>query len=167
MAGKSVSIDHINEFVIQNFIPYSWAHLWETTGESQLFKFVMCIRPNVYERRNRQMIEGEWEPELPSSNSMEFMPPEYYSSFCIEIPMVRGYAIGKRGASLDSDSDLKERYIIHLKKSISQAALNLHGIATLKDPVAPFGVHYSNVKSWMNQEPRESWSIFHNSNCSN
>ena len=31
MANTLMSADTINDFVISNFIPYAYAHMWETT----------------------------------------------------------------------------------------------------------------------------------------
>ena len=161
MANKSTSIDELNDFVIHNFTPYAWAHLWETTMESRLgdFKFVMCVRPNIYQRRFVVQSES-WDINMPSTNSFELMPPEFYSSYCIEIPMVRGYVEGKGGKTLNSDSDLKERYVSHLKKNVRVAAETLYGVATLVDSENPFGTHFSKVKSWLKGEPRDTGCIF-------
>ena len=126
MANKSVSIDHINQFIIHNFIPYAWAEMWETTMDSKLgdFKFVMCIRPNIIERT-------EWRSEdstsyrIRSTNSFEMPPPEYYSAYCLELPMIRGYVVGKWGKPLDQDSDRKENYVAHMIRNIRLASPSL------------------------------------------
>ena len=166
MANQSTSIDELNDFIIHNFTPYAWAHLWETTMESKLgdFKFVMCVRPNIYQRRF--VIQSEsWDITMPSTNSLELMPPEFYSSYCVEIPMVRGYVKGKGGVALNEDSDLKEKYVSHMKKNVRVAAETLVGLATLVDQDKPFGNHFSKVKKWLKGCPKEEWSIFHNSIC--
>lgn len=161
MANISISVDSINDFVIENFIPYSWCYMWETTEPAQLgdFKFIMTIRPNVIERNEFHHKSGLIH-KITSSNSGEFLPPEYYSCYCLEIPMLLGSSLGKRGKILNHDHKLKSIYVEHLRRYIWFGIEKLHGIA---EPIMEkdnlFGSSYSRVKSWLDGKHRSEWAF--------
>ena len=169
MANTLMSADTINDFVINNFIPYAWANMWETTeweririSDSEVrrsgsFSFIMTIRPNIYERK---VSYDKWTQVIGSTNSYQDLPREYYSSFCIEIPLLCGDYIDPEGRSLNSHTKLKDKYVKHLKNNVWKAVERMWGIAqpvTTKNKM--FGIHYSRVKSWMNGEDRKKWAF--------
>jgi len=164
-----MSADTINDFVINNFIPYAWANMWETTewkririSDSEVrrsgsFSFIMTMRPNIYE--SWKVSTGHWEL-LGSTNSYQDLPREYYSSYCIEIPLICGDYIDPQGRSLNNNTKLKDKYVKHLKNHVWSAVERMHGIAqpvTTREKM--FGVHYSKVKSWLKGEDRKEWAF--------
>ena len=154
-----VPIDQVNDFVVSNFTPYSWSHLWETTEPDSkgVYKFIMSIRPNLVESK---FAYGGKTYIVSSSSSGELPPPEYYSCYALEIPMIRGSSIVKGGIQLDEDPKLKYTYISHLKKSIWFSIEKLYGIA---QPVTTeedlFGRSFSRVKDWLDGSPRKDWAF--------
>ena len=173
MANTLMSADCINDFVISNFIPYAWADMWETTEWKRLrvegeppnttvrrsgsYSFIMTIRPNIYERK---VSYDKWTYVIGSTNSYQDLPREYYSSFCIEIPLLCGDYLDPQGRSLNNNTKLKDKYVKHLKNHVWDAVHSMHGIAqpvTTKEKM--FGVHYSKVKSWAKGEDRKEWAF--------
>ena len=165
MANLNVSADLINEFVISNFTPYAWSNMWETTevvrygSNKGSYKFLMMIRPNIIERQEFHEPSGQI-MKLRSSNSGYNLPAEYYSGYCIEIPMVCGDAVTKNGKTINQDSIMKHRYIRQMKRYIWFGIGNLHGIAQpMCDEGSLFGSHYSKVKSWLDGDSRSEWGF--------
>ncbi len=121
------------------------------------YSFIMTIRPNIYESWKNSY--GKWEL-IGSTNSHQDLPREYYSSYCIEIPLVCGDYRDPEGRSLNSHTKLKDKYVKHLKKNVWHAVERMWGIA---QPVTTqeemFGTHYSRVKSWANGEDRKKWAF--------
>ena len=169
MANTLMSADTINDFVISNFTPYAWSNMWETTDWQRIrvddggvkrsgsYSFIMTMRPNVYE--SWKVSTGHWEL-LGSTNSYQDLPREYYSSFCLEIPLICGDYLDPQGRSLNNNSKLKHKYLKHLKNHVWSAVEMMHGIAqpiTTKEKM--FGVHFSKVKSWANGEDRKEWAF--------
>ena len=169
MANTLMSADTINDFVISNFIPYAWANMWETTewqrlrvGDNEVrqsgsYSFIMTMRPNVYERK---VSYDKWTYVIGSTNSYQDLPREYYSSYCLEIPLICGDYVDPQGRSLNNNTKLKDKYVKHLKNHVWSAVERMHGIAqpvTTKQKM--FGVHYSKVKSWASGEDRKNWAF--------
>ena len=170
MANSSVSVDSINDFVIQNFIPYAWSNMWSSSKEDgvrysdegkrlDVISFIMMIRPNDVERNEFNHNIGLIE-KLHSSNYGDFLPSEYYSCYCLEIHMIRGDAITKNGIQLNSDSKLKNRYSKHLTSSIWDSIKKLDSdVLPIRGKSNLFGPHYSRVKMMMEGKPRKDWSF--------
>ena len=127
------------------------------TRRSGSYSFIMTMRPNVYESWKNST--GNWEL-IGSTNSYQELPREYYSSYCLEIPLICGDYLDPHGRSLNNNTKLKDKYVKHLKNHVWSAVERMHGIAhpvTTKEKM--FGVHYSKVKSWSRGEDRKEWAF--------
>ena len=121
------------------------------------YSFIMTIRPHIQESWRRSNGERKI---LGSTNSYQYLPREYYSSYCIEIPLICGDYLDPQGRSLNNTTKLKDKYVKHLKNHVWAAVERMHGLAqpvTTKEKM--FGVHYSKVKSWSNGEDRKKWAF--------
>jgi len=124
------------------------------------FSFIMTMRPHIQEswmktNDNRCVVQ-----RYGSTNSYQDLPREYYSSYCLEIPLICGDYVDPQGRSLNTNTKLKDKYVKHLKNHVWDAVHSLHGIAqpvTTKEKM--FGIHYSKVKSWSKGEDRKEWAF--------
>tara|TARA_Y100001963_G_scaffold70949_1_gene98694 strand:- start:3703 stop:4218 length:516 start_codon:yes stop_codon:yes gene_type:complete len=161
MANLNISVDYINQFIISNFIPYAWSHMWETTipNKNGSYSFIMTIRPNVIERNEFDHTSGLIH-KLMSSNSGNFIPVEYHSCYVIRIPLIKGNSICRGDRELNSDPKMKAKYTGYLENYILDAIDKMYGIAEPKlEGKSIFGTHYSKVKWWMNYQPRKTWTF--------
>jgi len=178
MAKKSWLVETLNNFVMDNFKPYSWCDMWEETipDKNQMFYFKMVVRPNIYDRTPRSEFGGSffygtgnyWK-HIPSSCSLELPDPEFYQSFVISIPMLKGDSI-KDGKQLEQDPQRKFKYWNHLAvQSIrSKELLDLEEMQELESPKEIFGNNretttnsngWEKVQSYVSGAPRQEWSF--------
>lgn len=149
MAENSFTVDLINQFVIDNFIPYAWCNDWEISDPNEfgLYFFRMVFRPNEYDRH-------------------AFNPSPYDT----EIPLIHGSSITKNKKELESDRRLKYQYCCHLSKNvISELELmgseNPSKINTYKEvfgedkQILPDGDKWSKLRAYENQDHRSEWSF--------
>ena len=175
MANKSCSIESINKFIIDNFIPYAWADMWELEGidTNNVFRFRMEVRPNYYERmkwdeyislndrihphhyRNTCAIAGGkyWQHQLP--------PVSLDSDYRICIPMVLD-RITKKGIRFGKDKKLKYHYCSTLSVRAlteSQKLDNPPPFELNNSREIVFGKNLSKVKSYIKGNPRKDWAF--------
>ena len=153
MAKKCCSVNQINEFIIENFLPYSWlgtpdgsgAYWLEGEDTNNVMRFVMAVRPNDYardyfeaekmEKSGNSFYVDFWgsgslvpDEVIPSTNSLNLPVSIKDSDFYVIIPMILGERIVKDGKTLDQDSNLKNTY---LRKTARRVVEEL---AKLEDP---------------------------------
>ena len=124
------------------------------------YSFIMTIRPHVQESWMKTNDDRCVVQRYGSTNSHQDLPRDFFSSYCLEIPLICGDYKDPEGRSLNSHTKLKDKYVKHLKNNVWKALEGLHGIAqpiTTKE--AMFGVHYSRVKKWANGEERSEWAF--------
>jgi len=152
--------------------------MWEETipDKNPMFYFKMVICPNTYDRAPRSELSGSffygtenyWK-HIPSSCSPELPDPEFYQSFVISIPMLKGSSI-KDGKELDQDSQRKFKYWNHLAvQSIrSKELLDLGEMKELNSPNEIFGHNrettthtngWEKVQSYVSGASRHEWSF--------
>tara|TARA_Y100001963_G_scaffold23871_1_gene31800 strand:- start:601 stop:1137 length:537 start_codon:yes stop_codon:yes gene_type:complete len=137
MGRKSYSVDLLNDFVIDNLTPYSWAEHWWRTEADKIgrFRFCMLLEPNDYEHTVSYSDLRE-HISHPSSNtilnSYVLPEPEYFHTYGISLEMWNGSAITTNGLCLDKDKSKKFKYHTHLAKNVLIALEMLHGIVEPK-----------------------------------
>jgi len=121
---RSYSCDDLNQFVIENFLPYAWSGLWEQTEPESwnsvngYFDFLMTVRPNL---SHNKYSYGNITYQTYSSNSLTLEDDSLVKDNVIKIPMIKGNAITKNGIPLDDDHRLKYIYAGWLAKyTVSQ-----------------------------------------------
>jgi len=122
MGRKSYSVDLLNDFVIDNLIPYAWAdHYWRTEADRHngMFYFCMLLEPNQYEHTLTDEFRGISHPSSNTILTSYVLPdPSYFRTYGICIAMWNGSAITNSGVPIDCDKSGKFNYKKHLAKSV-------------------------------------------------
>jgi hypothetical protein len=171
MVMKSWSVETLNNFVMDNFIPYAWCNMWEETnpGKDGIFYFRAYVNPNTYARTNNFYRSGVFWEHIPAACSLEIPDSEFYQSYVIQIPMLLGDSI-KGEKKLEDDPQRKFKYWKHLaKQSIrSLQLLDLDDWQPLKNPQEIFGNNkqttpssngWEKVAAYVLGKPREQWTF--------
>ena len=175
MGRKSFAVDLLNQFVIDNFIPYAWSNLWEITDPEEtfyletkqkkiikkqgLFFFRFCVRPNDYHRN-----------DIHSTNAMNLPAVQYSASYTISIPMLVGSSVTKRNTILDEDPKLKWIYTSQLARKVVESLelLETNSGARINTVREVFGDDkkinsesdgWDKVRSYENNDQRSNWSF--------
>jgi hypothetical protein len=183
MAKTCCSVNQINEFIIENFLPYSWlgtpdgsgAYWLEGEDTNNVMRFVMAVRPNSYARdymeadtfwRSGELVQDDI---IPSTNSLNLPVSIKDSDFYIIIPMILGQRIIKDEKTLDDDSNLKNTYlrktarrvVEELAKLEEPPTFSLNSIGRDDDYLKAivFGRNFSKVKAFIANKPREEWTF--------
>ncbi len=172
MANPRCNISSINNFIIDNFIPHAWAEMWELDGidTDDVFRFVMEVRPNCYERIRYEGSKRLFTSRHQDSNGRaggkywQYQLPhhEHDSEYRIRIPMILENSTTKNGKLIDEDKKMKDTYLNHLAKSALEESQKLENpppfeINKSRDIV--FGKYLSKVKAYIKNNPREQWAF--------
>lgn len=170
MGRKCLSVDVLNDFLMDNLRPYAWCNLWEETipDYAGMFYFNMCARPNTYARTNSFYRSGIFWEDIPSSNTLELPSAEFHQSYVISIPMLKGDSI-KDGKVIDQHPTRKFKYWNYLAnqaiRSIELLDLDEYPdlvpqeiFGTPKD-TSTSATGWEKVDSYIAKAPRPEWSF--------
>jgi len=170
MGRKCLSVDVLNNFLMDNLKPYAWCNLWEETipDKGGMFYFNMCARPNTYSRTNNFYRSGVFWEDIPASCSLELPSAEFYQSYVISIPMLKGSSL-KDGKLIDYHPTRKFKYWNHLAnqavRSLELLDLDEHPEVIPQEVFGtPKGMSSSatgweKVDAYISHAPRPEWSF--------
>ena len=175
MANKSTSVNQINDFIIENFLPHSWlgAYWLEGVDTNKVITFVMCLRPNAYARdyiaADSYYRSGDVLEKIPSTNSLSLPDYQNDSDFYVVIPMVLEDRIVRNGQTIDDNFNIKNTYlrkaarrvVEQLSKLDNPPNYSLNSISGDDDLLKAivFGKNFSKVKAFISGKPLKEWTF--------
>jgi len=152
---NEVTIEDMNNFFLSMAMEYTWAFMWDVSYKDRngVMTYKAVIRPNIIERLEFNHQLGVTQ-KVSSSNSLNFMPEEYNSSYCIEGKLLSTDSIMINGRSLGEDKKMRYAYSLYLDKlfkRIMSESICMEDrekeFQDLNEKI--FGRRYAKLKDWV------------------